>query len=86
MKIFIYIVEWIVSFFAIFGMYYLMMFLFKKKFNPITAAIFGFVVVGLFVFLVAPYIISFPNSALVYTPSLLFWFVYFLYVANKEMS
>ena len=86
MKIVVYMLEWIISFFVIWGIYFLLFYLFRKKFNPITAAIFGFIIVGLFVFLVAPYIISFPNATYVYAPSLFFWFGYFIYVANKEMS
>ena len=86
MTVFIYILEWVISFFVIWGLYYLTFFLFKKKFNPITAAIFTFIIVSLFVFLLFPYIISFPETAWVYGPSLFFWFIYYIYEANKQMS
>lgn len=86
MKVLIYILEWFISFFVIGGLYFLIAYFLKKQVNQITAAIFGFAFVSIFVFLIAPYVISFPNPTVVYTPSLIFWFVYFLYKANKEMK
>jgi len=84
MQIVIYLLEWIGSFFVIWLMNIGSMYLFRKKFNLITSAIFTFMAVGLIVFLTAPYLISFSEPALFYLPFLIFWFVVNLRKANQE--
>ena len=86
MQILIYVIEWVISFFVIWGIFYLSVFLFRRKFNPITSVVLSFIIIGFFVFLIAPYLISFPKPSYIYTPFLIFWLIYFLYKANKEVS
>jgi len=83
--IFIYILEWFFSFIIIGIFYYFLIKLFKKKFNPITSVIFSFIFIGIFSFLIAPYLITFSNPSYIYVPFLIFWFIFNLIKANKEM-
>jgi hypothetical protein len=76
MQVFRYVLE---AFFSILIVSLLMYFsnkLFMKKFNVATSSIFSFVVIGLFLFLLAPYTISFPQATLFYLPILIFWLLY----------
>ncbi len=83
MKIFRYVIEWFLSFIVIGGLNYLANLLFSKKFNPITSAVFSFVVVGFTVFYIAPFVITFPYPVYVYLPFLIFFFVWTLYKITK---
>jgi len=86
MKIFVYVVEWIVSFFIIWFFYFASYYLFQKKFNSITSVIFSFVAVGLVCFLSAPYVLSFPKPSAIYLPFVIFWFIVYLIRSAKNSS
>ena len=79
----IFLLEFIISFFVIWGLYYLSIYLFSKKFNKITSIVFSFISIGLLVFLISPYLISFSYPAWIYLPSSIFWFVFYLYKNTK---
>ncbi|KPK32959.1 MAG: hypothetical protein AMS24_02700 [Chlamydiae bacterium SM23_39] len=83
--IFTYLLEWLFSFIIIGIFYYFLIKIFKKKFNLITSVIFSFILIGIFSFLVAPYLITFSKPAWIYLPFLIFWFVFNLIKANREM-
>jgi len=78
------VLEFILTFLIIGALNFGLNFLFLKKFNLITAAIFSFVVLGFFVFLTAPYLISYKYPSLIYLPPLLFWFIFTLVKINKK--
>ena len=75
MLYFIYFVEWVISFLAIWGLNWVSRYFFLKKFNEVTTAIFSFISVGIFSFIVAPYFISFPNPAILYLPFLFLFLI-----------
>ena len=84
MKILVYIVEWIITCIVIGLLNWGMNYLFRKKLNKITAAIFSFVLIGLFVFLFSSYLLSFPEPEIFYLPILLFFFIFTLVEINKK--
>lgn len=75
MKILIYILEWIVSFFIIWGLNFGLNHLLRKKVNPLVASIFSFVIIGFLGFLISPYVYTFPYSFLIYLPIAVFFFI-----------
>jgi hypothetical protein len=83
MKIFIYILEFVISFIAIFFLFYFLKKIFLKKFNEITSIIFTFLSLGFFFFLLAPYIYTFFYPEFVYFPALLIALIYYLYKISK---
>jgi hypothetical protein len=72
LKTFIYGLEWVITFLVIWLLFKGGIYLFRKKFNVITSAIFTFVVVGLLLFLTSHYFLSFPNPAYIYMPFMIF--------------
>lgn len=75
MKVLIYVIEIILSFFIIWGLNFAFFYLLKKKLNPLMASIFSFIIIGFLFFFIAPYVYSFPNSALIYLPIAIVFFV-----------
>jgi len=75
MNIYLYILEWVFSFFIIWGLNFALNNLFKKKFNPLMASIFSFIIIGFLFFIIDPYVYTFPISVLIYLPIAIFFFV-----------
>ncbi len=75
MNVFIYILEWILTFFIIWGLNFALNNLFKIKFNPLMASIFSFIIIGFLFFFITPYVYSFQTSILIYLPIAFFFFV-----------
>ena len=86
MEVFVFILEWVVSFFVLWGLSELGYWGFKKKMNPMTSAILTFIILCLGAFLFASYIITFPHVEWVFLPIVLFWFIVNLIRANREMK
>ncbi len=68
MRYFIYLLEFIGIFVAIFLLNLGLRYLFSKKFNDVTTVIFSFLTTIFVAFILSPYILSFPNPALFYLP------------------
>ncbi|NGX34428.1 MAG: hypothetical protein K1060chlam1_00781 [Candidatus Anoxychlamydiales bacterium] len=75
MKILIYFIEWTIAFFIIWGLNFSLNNLLRKKLSPIMSSIFTFVIIGLFCFLISPYLITFTYPSLIYLPIAFFFFV-----------
>jgi hypothetical protein len=75
MKILIYILEGIFSFFIIWGLDFGLNNLFRKKFNVLMSGIFSFIIIGFIGFFVSPYVFSFPKPFLIYLPIAFFFFI-----------
>ncbi len=75
MKILRYIVEWILTFFVIWGLNFGLNNILKRKISPIMASIFTFVIIGFFGFFVSPYLITFTYPSLIYLPIAFFFFI-----------
>jgi hypothetical protein len=86
MKILVYILEAITAFFLIWIFHYFLIKGLRKKFNEITSIIFCFVVLGLMSFLLAPYVMRFPNPEFFYFTYLIFWLIYDIVKLNKSSN
>jgi multisubunit Na+/H+ antiporter MnhE subunit len=78
-----YLLEFLGSIIAIGVLNLIVVHLLRKKFNPITSAIFAFIVNGMIVFFFAPFILTTKNPEAVYLPILLLYLLYDVIRANK---
>lgn len=85
MKFLIFLLEWIGTLVVVFILNYVARWLLSKKFNPITVAVFAFIIVGFVVFLIAPFVITSVDPAWIYLPFLLIFLGIDVYRANKQM-
>jgi hypothetical protein len=83
MKIFIYVLEFVITFIAIFFLFHFLNKLFLKKINEITSIVFAFLVLGFFFFLISPFIYTFSYPVFVYFPALIIVLIYNLYKISK---
>jgi hypothetical protein len=80
----IYVFEWIISFFIIWGLYFLLIKIFLKKFNFVTSVIFSFIVIGIFSFLISEYFMTFKKPSLIYLPFLIFFLIFYIYKEKRK--
>jgi len=83
MKILIYFIEWILTFFIIWGLNIGFNNLLRRKMSPIMAAFFSLFIIGFICFFLSFYIISFPYPSLIYLPIAFFFFVLTLLKITK---
>jgi len=83
MTILIFIIEWVVAFFIIWGLNSGLNNLFTKRINPLMASIVTFLIIGFIGFFISPYVLSFPYPAIIYLPIALFFLVLTLYKILK---
>jgi hypothetical protein len=83
MKVWIYLLEWVGTFFAIWGLNVLSRKLLSKKFNAITTIFLTFLIDAFLVFLAAPFLLSFPHPAAFYLPILFLFLVLNLFQVNR---
>lgn len=78
----IYVIEWILTFLAVWGLNYLFIWLFTKKTSLVISSLLTFVFTIFTAFIVAPYVLSFSNPSIYYLPVAIGFLIYNLKKAS----